>query len=354
MSRRREPAEQSGMLRRILGEARSPDLLDALAGRISPTDLQSLLLEVYNRRAAALSPADVLRQYRENRFVKTAGISPAQTMEFDSLAFSLLPQGFQPLELSPVCPLGACSVLGPVDQNNVLSTIRNTEVCSDVTNVMALECASRGKDRGPKESAGVMKLCASHRLVRSQMFEGPASFAHFRILSLCTSGRDRGNLDFEVESAEEQVGYFLRLIPAAGGIGYPTKGMRVKFIVLEERMRRAAGARIMKGLAERHPEVSFSIENKSGSGGGYYKMLRFQIFIRDAKGGECFTVDGGFTDWMEKLMNNRKERYLISGMGTERFMTWFGPGTARETAGRSGPERRAREGALSDDKEAGE
>ncbi len=320
MSAQRDRAEQSGILRRILGKARSPDLVDALAERISPTDLQSLLLEVYNRRAASLTPADVLRQYRDNRFVKTAGISPAQGMAFDSLAFSLLPQGFQPLEFSPVCPLGTCSVLGPVDQNNVLSTIRNTEVCSDVTNVLALECASRRKEMGP----GVMKLCASHRLVRSQMFEGPASFAHFRILSLCTSGRDRGNFDFEVESVEEQVDYFLRLIPAAGGIGYPTKGIRVKFIVLEERMRRAAGARIMKDLAARYPGVSFSIENKSGQGGEYYKILRFQIFVLDADGGECFAVDGGFTDWMEKLMNNRKERYLISGMGTERFLVWFG------------------------------
>ncbi len=330
MSARRDRAEQSDILRRILGKARSPDLIDALAERISPTDLQSLLLEVYNRRAAALTPADVLRQYRDNRFVKTSGISPAQAMEFDSLAFSLLPQGFQPLELSPVCPLGACSALGPVDQNNVLSTIRNTEVCSDVTNVMALECASRRRDMGSKGSSGVMKLCASHRLVRSQIFEGPASFAHFRILSLCTSGRDRGNFDFEVESAEEQVDYFLRLVPAAGGIGYPTKGIRVKFIVLEERMRRAVGARVMRDLAAQHPEVSFSIENKSGQGGEYYKILRFQIFVLDAGGGECFAVDGGFTDWMEKLMNNRKDRYLISGMGTERFLRWFGPPAAQQ------------------------
>jgi hypothetical protein len=324
MSARLDSDEKSGILRRILGKARSPDLIGALSERVSPTDLQSLLLEVYNRRAASLTPADVLRQYRDNRFVKTAGISPAQTMEFDSLAFSILPQGFQPLELSPVCPLGACSALGPVDQNNVVSTIRNTEVCSDVTNVMALECASRRKEMGPEESAGIMKLCASHRLVRSQMFEDPASFAHFRILSLCTSGRDRGNFDFEVESAEEQVDYFLRLIPAAGRIGYPTKGIRVKFIVLEERMRRAVGARIMKGMAERYPEVSFSIENKSGQGGEYYKLMRFQIFVLDANGGECFAVDGGFTDWMEKLMHNRKHRYLISGMGTERFLRWFG------------------------------
>jgi len=39
------------------------------------------------------------------------------------------------VELSPVCPLGTNSTL---DQNQTVTTIRNSEVCSDSTNVLAL------------------------------------------------------------------------------------------------------------------------------------------------------------------------------------------------------------------------
>jgi hypothetical protein len=34
--------------------------------------------------------------------------------------------------------------------------------------------------------------------------------------------------------------------------------------------------------------------------------------------------DGGFTDWIQQLLTNRKGRLLISGMGSERFVSLFG------------------------------
>ena len=47
----------SPLLERILRESQGADVLDLLAERLSPTDLQSLLLEVYRRRAARITPA---------------------------------------------------------------------------------------------------------------------------------------------------------------------------------------------------------------------------------------------------------------------------------------------------------
>jgi|GEM_PF-4488011 len=38
---------------------------------------------------------------------------------------------------------------------------------------------------------------------------------------------------------------------------------------------------------------------------------------------DYFLVDGGFTDWTQKLLSNRKERLLISGLGSERLLTCF-------------------------------
>ena len=131
------------IIQRILRQAQAPDLLDALVERLGASDLQSLLLEVYRRRAAKLSPGDVLRQYEGNRFVKPAQVSHQALLVFDQLAFSLLPAGFEVLALSPVAPLGTSSVVATVDQNVVLSTIRNTEVTADATGVLALEAAHR-------------------------------------------------------------------------------------------------------------------------------------------------------------------------------------------------------------------
>jgi len=131
------------ILERIIKKSGCNELFDILAKKLSPTDLQSLLLEVYRARTKEHAGSAVFEQYKQNRFVKPAAVDPQKILEFDQMAFGLLPKGFEALELSPVNPLGSCSAAGFVDQNNVLTTIRNTEVCADSTNAMALECALR-------------------------------------------------------------------------------------------------------------------------------------------------------------------------------------------------------------------
>ena len=54
---------------------------------------------------------------------------------------------FEAVELSPLAPLGVCSVVGLASQNKIVSALRGTEVVSDPTNVLALECARRLRDR---------------------------------------------------------------------------------------------------------------------------------------------------------------------------------------------------------------
>jgi hypothetical protein len=51
------------LVERISREAGVPDLVEILAERLSPTDLQSLLLAVYRRRAATVTPAKLLERY---------------------------------------------------------------------------------------------------------------------------------------------------------------------------------------------------------------------------------------------------------------------------------------------------
>jgi hypothetical protein len=314
------------IVERIVREARVPDLMEALAERLSLSDLQSLLLAVYQQRVERLAPRHLKRQYQRNRFVQAAQVSPKQLLEFDLLAYSLLPPDFQALELSPVCPLGSNSILAPVDQNNVVTTIRNTEVCSDSTSVLALECARRRREShtlaGRPE--GETKLCASHRVLRAQVFEGAASFPHFRIFVLCTAGRDQGGYQFETRALAEHTRFYLRLMLAARDVGYAVGGIRVALIVYEPAWRDALGAGFLASLAAEHPGIEFSDDPGGEDGRGYYMGARFQIHVRDRARTEYLIVDGGFTDWTQQLLSNQKERLLTSGLGSERFVYCFG------------------------------
>jgi hypothetical protein len=113
------------LLKRIIRKTEVPDIIDVLVDRISLAELQSLLLEVYRRKVSKIDSSSVLKTYHTNRFVQPSPIDAHQAVTFDLLAYSILPQGYEVIELSPVSPLGACSRVAPVSQNNVLTTMRS-------------------------------------------------------------------------------------------------------------------------------------------------------------------------------------------------------------------------------------
>ena len=46
----------------------------------------------------------------------------------------------------------------------------------------------------------------------------------------------------------------------------------------------------------------------------YYKGIQFKMIIGLA-GGEWEIADGGFVDWTQRMLEDRKERCLIGGFG---------------------------------------
>ena len=61
-----------------------------------------------------------------------AQIDTLTSLQFDELAYQIaIKHQFEPIELSPLGPLGNCSVLATVHQNKVVTTIRNTKVMAD-------------------------------------------------------------------------------------------------------------------------------------------------------------------------------------------------------------------------------
>src|SRR5688572_23998974 len=115
---------------------------EQLATGLAGSDLQSVLLEVMQHRASGRLPTDVLAQYQRDAFCSPASVDLRTSLAVDSHLLAAADE-FEAIELSPVAPLGASSAVASTGQNRVLSALRMTEVVSDPTNVLALECALR-------------------------------------------------------------------------------------------------------------------------------------------------------------------------------------------------------------------
>ncbi|MCR3748777.1 hypothetical protein LX88_002747 [Lentzea californiensis] len=273
-----------GVLSRVLRSVGGDEVPDRLAG-LPGSDLTSLLLALARRRAGALSATDVVRQYRSDRFVAPSPVPFAVLRAAEDRLLAALPSSFSVLGLAPLAPLGTCSAVAEMDQNNIVSTMRGTEVAADPTNALALEAALL-RQSGPDD----VRLAAVQRVVRAQLFSGAGRFAHFTLFAAVSAGRAHRSLDFELEHFAEHVA-FLR--SACGDVEF-------RVTVLEPRFEAVRGA--LPADPSRHT--------------GYYKGLCFKVF-RDG----LDIGDGGFVDWTARLTGNRKERLLISGVGVDRFAT---------------------------------
>src|SRR5690606_7538490 len=132
------------------------------------------------------APAKLLQQYEQDRFVCPAIVDPRVQLEIDRELFAAA-EGFEAIELSPLAPLGVCSVVALTSQNRIVSTMRGTEIVSDPTNVLALESARRLRT-APTQT---VKLATSHRCVRAQPVPKQSGFtAHFRIFCLTSAGHE--------------------------------------------------------------------------------------------------------------------------------------------------------------------
>jgi hypothetical protein len=301
----------------IVRNAGVPDLLEILGERLAPTDLQSLLLEVARRRAADVTPAELLGAYERDRFSRPAVVDAVSMAAFESLAWSLLPAGYEAVELSPVCPLGTSSAIATVDQNRVVTTVRGTEVISDSTNVLALECAVRRRElcRSPLGRTQPVCLATSHRLLRAQQFSGPGVWAHFRMFGLVAGGRDRGSFAFESGALIEHIGYLVALVSKVR----PDWRLDVAVTDLASRTPWLQ-AGLLDPLAARWPDATFRMDPGRTSGRGYYVDACYKFFAVDESGRQIELADGGCTTWTRALISDAKERLVISGLGCERLL----------------------------------
>ena len=300
------------ILEKIYATLGATAFIDHLAEKLTGAEFNSFLLDIFRRRAATISPVQLLHEFGQNRFVQPAGIDPIRGRELE-LAWlkDAQSRGFIPLTLSPVAPLGTCSVVGAVSQHKVLSGSRGTEVVADATNVLALLLARDFKGETNKDR--LIRYATVHRHVRGQYFDNPDFTAHFSVFCLASGGFDRGNFAFELDQLNEHVGLILALLKQSVSSGellinFYLKSENKRF---EELLRQDGHA--WSGLA-----CNFvpDLENK------YYRTVQFKRVIKRADA-EIDIADGGFVDWTQQMIANRKHRVLISGVGLELLQKLF-------------------------------
>lgn len=295
------------IVRRIEREAGTPGLTELLAG-MPGTDLRSLLLDVTRRRSATRTPADLVADRSRDGTVAAADCDARAMRRVELLALEAA-GAFDAVELSPVCPAGLNTVLGRIDQNSVLATVRGSEVMADPTAALALEAALRRR-----QGAGAVRLAATHRVLRMQPLRGEGVvLRHFRLLALVTAGPSEPGNAFELDALVEHVGVHVRLLQQ-------TEASEIR-VTLSDAGRPALVERALERLAETHPDVLVASDPEREHGVGYYAGAMLNVTAFTPSGETVDLGDGGETDWTARLLQNRKERLFTSGIGLDRLLT---------------------------------
>jgi hypothetical protein len=284
---------------------------EALEDELRPTDLQTLLMAVARRRASAVTPARILRRWREDRFVQPAICDPRDVAAVEAALWNLLPTAFVGIDLSPVAPLGTSSVVATVDQNRVVSTVRGTEVVSDPTNVLAIEAAAR-RQKNREQS---VDLAACHRVIRAQHFDHADASSHFRLFACVSSTRDTGSGNAEAAMLTMHLAFWIEALATS----LPNTDIRIRVTPFgSSTFRERFDDAVLPALQPVPDRVAVEAEEQRRQGRGYYTTAALRISAGDGAS-DVELGDGGFVDWTSQYLGDAKERCLITCIAIERL-----------------------------------
>ncbi len=332
----------------------------------------STMLEIFEQRAKKMCPSALLKNYKsKHNLYEPSKIDPRIYNEISNIFFDTVSDDFECIELSPINPFGLNASLTNTNQNNVLSTIRNSEIVSDSSISMILECAYRKKEL----NLSTINLASSTRLLRTQNYgNGKKNHwcQHFRACSLVSSFRNIKNNMINslliqlnnwlnvIENMKdileiETVNLNLCYIPLIKEI-YTSYGININDILantvnpnfdvfknnninLPKVINNVSDIESIKStkdylltiknsynyfyknilsvLKETHNNVNFNLQLNRKSGLTYYTDIcyEFEVFFKNGK--SLVLVDGGVNDWIGKILSDSKEKCVTSGMGLE-------------------------------------
>lgn len=281
----------------------------------SPSETVPLLLELTRAQADRKRPADLLAQLERDRFVHPSFLDQRLVHQLDGMALSAAPE-FEAVHLSPVAPLGTCSVLAPTSQDRTLSTTRGTEVVSDPTNMLALISAERMR----RDERGPVRLCTVHQVLRAQPLPPqPGLSRHFRLFALAEAGAGEPEDGFELAAIGRHLACFDRLVEQATrslGCRFPNR----RLVVKAARGRSVLRDRVCQRLEELFPQVLVQTEEFDSN---YYDGLRVLFGAETTSGEFCQLSDLGLFDWVGNLLSNRRIRFVASGFGIQLLPALF-------------------------------
>ncbi len=317
----------------VLRNAGVPDLIEILADRLSPADLDAVLFETHRRRARRETPGDVFARYCNDPHVEPSATNATALALLDQLATQAAHSRFAPVAISPICPLGAISSLTTVDPGAAWGAAGRSEVVSDCRAVLALEAAARRHDAHQTEAACTVRLSTLHREMHLPFSAPLRSTGHSQVFALCTAGEASAEpLTFETTALVEQLSVHLGLLaaaPRAGlAIGLASVTLYHEAIRdLDETLRWD----VVEPLTAAFPAVRILTEQERRVGRGFYAPVGFAITVEDRDEVEHRVALGGFTDWSQQLLDRPEELLLVSVMATEVLADVCAPGAGAST-----------------------
>lgn len=371
------------MLQSISKELGVSNLLEILS-TTPMRRLQPILVHAFKNRAKIRKPADLLQEYeRRQEFLGISSMTQIELYNFALACHEATQSTFDNIQTSPIAPFGLNAVLSMVSQNNILSSIRGSEVVSDLTSQLALECSLRRKQNIAQKDESAVHVSTSGRVLRLQPFDKSKGYMqHFNLFALCSGGPHifaRGG--FAIPSLRKHVVVLLNAISVLHREGYKSSNITVKFsdirflnqlidaikLPREDILRNSLNddfdlfteyqvqfprevetvdelkpamfsdngladkvkhfanieQSIIEPLRSINPNVRFCLDFNRKAGLGYYQHLCFHIYATNQKGSAVQIADGGAVDWSAKLLGNKREAMVISGIGTELMQKLF-------------------------------
>jgi hypothetical protein len=191
--------------------------------------------------------------------------------------------------------------------------LRGTEVLADATNAIALHiCDLKQHNKEVSNRSDLISFSTIQRHLRTQSISGKGFTPHFKIGCLVTAGMDTGSFAFEKDALNRHIGAMKELY-----INYH-KVDAISFRFLCRKNGYDSSERLAEEVknfvVRNHPGISIEIITNPEKEIDYYKGIQYKVDIR--VNGKTYEIgDGGFVDWTQQLLQNKKERMLSTGIG---------------------------------------
>ena len=285
------------------------DIAKVLSDELSGSELNTVLLDIFNKRVQQETPSSLLSKYEGNKLVKPALLEDVlEYKEKELRCYKLIAgRGFEPIELSPVAQFGTNSVIATVDQKKVLTSLRNTEVQADPTNTIALHYASL-KKKGELDNK-TYNYSNISRVIRTQVFNNPNFTPHFSVICLISCGKDTGSFNFEKEE-------LLKHLTASYDVLRSYSFEHIYFEIIPCKGYDGQSPLITESISyvqKNSDHIKVSVVEPDYENNYYYG---FRIKAKIVVGENVIEIgDGGLLDWTQQLLTNRKERMMTMGIG---------------------------------------